>query len=204
MLWPIVHGACFLRRQRKDAIPRYIHKDILETYIENSRISPCKRDANYGRHRIKGSSGHPKRFLECTLAECYKIFCDKLVAKGLQNKVSQRYFEMKRPFYVKLLSRDHRIVCACQKDVNTKLMLTALQSFRHKKESQGIMFKYHLSNHLSEITKEVVCYDEQKEFTEQDVQCFKGSCVLCGTSALDKYIEVRSLQLMSMNTTFLL
>lgn len=177
------------RKQRADSVSREMDKNIRDFYLSNSRVSPNKRDANFGKRKNK--EGQSKQFLQCSIMELYKQWCGKQTRAGLQT-VSYNEFAKRRPSHVCVISRHDRIECACQKDVNMKMMVNALARFRSKQ--RRVTFIHDMSTHLSDLVAECTCAphngSDAADFLETDIHCINGKCNRCGTQAMDKYVQV--------------
>lgn len=181
------------RAKRSDAISAAVDAAIRKFFEDNASNSTRKRDGNYGRR--KGKEGTPKKLLNGSVIELYRQWCNQRSIKKLPT-VSHSAFASRRPEHVKIRSRNDRIECACQKDVNFRLLLEALCKFRQKHTKAGLVFTSQLSSHTSDLIAECTCIptedgsNEESDFLDTDIKCIMGTCGNCGTSCLDQHALV--------------
>lgn len=177
------------RQTRSDALSAEVRDAVQQHYLKNSRESTRARDASFGAR--KGQEGTGKRFLECTLQECYHDFCTD--HPELSAGIGRRRFEMLKPSNIKILGRNDRIVCACQRHVNAKLLLEALLKFRHTAAGADprLAWAEPCPPSLSAVVHAMTCGDDDHPFLETDIACINGQCTSCGVDRLDMYAEVR-------------
>jgi hypothetical protein len=180
--------AHFNRKKRKSAISYEVRLAVQDHYRKNSRQSPRARDANFGRRKNVPATG--KLYLECTLRECYKLWCNA-ASDNPKLQIGRRAFESMRPRNVQILGRDDRIVCACQRHVNARLLVVAFDRFRYDMAVKGVIWAHEFSTDMSDIVKLVTCQQADMTLLETDTDCVYGKCITCGVRHLDRLTEVR-------------
>lgn len=167
------------------------HISLMTAFYDSdkvSRMSACKRDANYGERKHGKGNGVPKRFMNVSQAEAFAMMKEELPFIN----VCQRCFEKLRPHHVKTADAKHRLVCLCIQCENMKLMLKGLRDLRLKCASKnGTVFRKELAGDIIQLMRGLLCSTDGK-FLESKKACLDGTCEQCGVAGLVAYLDVLS------------
>ena len=176
--------ACFTattRKVRSDKINASTKHLIYEWWISPSRSRPTSNKADIKRLRVgyKTYMSHPIHIMEKSQSEIYEDF------KKAHNdvKISQRYFERLKPFFVQPLRPKDRNTCCCRKHVEARLLFRKCMDYNRR------TYRAHLlCDHLSDVVNTTMCPKPEGSQYHR-IECIRRTCDDCGVDKSPIFTE---------------
>lgn len=176
--------ACFTattRKVRSDRISDATKQLIYDWWVSpaSSRPTGNKADVKRLRTGYKTYTSHPTYIMEKTQSEIFEEF----KAANSDIKVSQRYFERLRPFFVQQLRPKDRTTCCCRKHVEARLLFRKCNDFNRKTGRTHLLF-----DHLSDAVNTTMC-PKPDGSQYHSIKCIRRTCADCGVNKSQLFTE---------------
>ena len=176
--------ACFTattRKVRSDKISDSTKHLIYDWWVSSVSSRPTGNKADIKRLRTgyKTYTSHPIHIMEKSQSEIYEEF--KTAHSDI--KVSQRYFERLRPFFVQPLRPKDRNTCCCRKHVEARLLYRKCMEFNRRTGRTQLLY-----DHLSDAVNTTLC-PKPDGSQYHKIECIRRTCAECGVDKSPLFIE---------------
>lgn len=155
--------------------------DALRTLIEtfwhdNTRVSPNQRDVVRRQIGSINHEPHVKHYLDMTQTKFYERFLQKFS----QIRISQIFFEMVNPFYIKI---NHVCTtCCCRMHIEFSLHYDIFHHICSTLHTNNVLKECNIQappKSIREFISSVLC-NRHDGYIYYKIHCLEGSCAICG------------------------